>query len=54
MPKYIITTSINEEIEGEDEDDAKNNFFEMIENTPQETITTYLFDRLITTKTKSL
>ena len=46
MPKYKITSTIEEFIEASDEDEAKNIFFEDIESVPQQTITTYFFDSL--------
>lgn len=46
MKKFIITTTIEEEIEANDEEEAYQMFFEAIENEPQQTITTYLSDHL--------
>ncbi len=49
MSKYIL--SFTKEIEAEDEEDAKNKLFKEIEETPQETITTYLYNNLISKET---
>jgi hypothetical protein len=46
MSKYIITTTIKEEVEAVDKDDAREKFFNLIEDEPQQTIETYLAEHL--------
>ena len=46
MKKFIITTTINEEIEAENEDEAREKFFESVEGEPQQTLATYFSDNL--------
>ena len=46
MKKYKITSTIEEIIEAENRDLAEEKFWEKVERTPQQTITTYLQESL--------
>lgn len=46
MKKFLITTTIEEKIEAIDEEDALEKFCIAIENEPQQTTSTYLYDHL--------
>jgi len=46
MKKFIITTTIEEEVEANDKDEAYQMFFESVGNEPQQTLATYLSDHL--------
>lgn len=51
MKKFQININIIEEIEAEDEIDAKNKFFQMIESEPQQTLDSFINEHI---KTKEL
>jgi len=52
MKKYVVSINVNETIEAKDEDEALTTFFMNIENTPQETLTTYFVERAVAKEIK--
>jgi len=46
MKKFIITTTIEEEVEANDRDEAYQMFFKSVGNDPQQTLATYFSDHL--------
>lgn len=47
MKQYQINVQIEEVLEAESEDEAKQKFFEMIENEPQQTIASFVDDNIV-------
>lgn len=46
MKKFQIKINITEEIEAEDEIDAKNKFFQIVESEPQQTLETFINEHI--------